>query len=241
MNISNNIPKHIAIILDGNGRWALKKGKPRVYGHRHGAYNLIEIIKSASELGVKCLTFFCFSTENWTRPQSEVEYLMTKPIKYLQKYMNKLDEYDYKISMIGRRDRINSTLLSLIEKVENKTINNTGVHLVFAIDYGSLDELTHAVKNIASDVKDNKLSINDITKDLIMNNLFTKDLPPLDLMIRTSGEQRISNFLLLQMAYSELYFTECLWPDFNKEELLKAISSYQSRTRRFGGLKEDLK
>ena len=239
MKITNNIPKHIAIILDGNGRWALKKRKPRVYGHLHGAYNLIKIIKSASELGIECMTLFCFSTENWTRPQSEVEYLMTRPIKYLKKYMKKLDDCDYKISMIGRRDRINETLLKLVEEVENKTINNKGLHIVFAIDYGSLDEITYAVKNIASDVKDNKISVNDITSDLIMNNLFTKDLPPLDLMIRTSGEQRISNFLLLQMAYSELYFTECLWPDFDRLELLKAISSYQSRNRRFGGLKEE--
>ena len=235
-NNSNVIPKHIAIILDGNGRWALNKNKPRTYGHLHGAKNLIDIARSAKNLGVECMTVFCFSTENWKRPAKEVDYLMTRPIKYLKKYKNSLFDFNARISMIGRRDRLNENILNVISELEEETKNNKEFHLVLAVDYGSLDEVTNACRTIASKAINKEIEVSDITEKVLFENLYTNDLPPLDLMIRTSGELRISNFLLLQLAYSELYFTDCLWPDFNEEELKKAIESYQNRKRRFGAV-----
>lgn len=234
-NISN-VPKHIAIILDGNGRWALKRGKPRTYGHLHGTKNLIDTAKNAKKLGIECMTVFCFSTENWKRPTNEVNYLMTRPFKYLKKYKDKLFDFDVKITVIGRRDRLDEKVVSLINQIELETKDHKDFHLVLAIDYGSLEEIKTAVLNIYKDVKEGKVNLDEINEQMILDNLYTKTLPPLDLLIRTSGELRISNFLLLQLAYSELYFTDCLWPDFNEEELKKAILSYQSRKRRFGAL-----
>ena len=232
------IPSHIAIILDGNGRWAKSHGKPRFLGHRKGAYNLRDLTVEADKLGIKYLTVYCFSTENWKRPDDEVNYLMTEPIKYFRKHKQKLFNSNIRLQAIGRRDRLSADFVDMINEVEEKTKDHTGITLTLCIDYGSQDEITTAVKNICNDVINNKLNINDITPETITNNLFTKDLPPLDLLIRTSGEIRISNYLLWQLAYSELYFTETYWPDFNKDELVKAIKSYQSRDRRFGGLKK---
>lgn len=235
----NKIPKHIAIILDGNGRWAKKRLLPRTLGHRKGAANIIDIAKACSKIGIKYLTMFCFSTENWSRPESEVKYLMTTPIKYYKHYKNKIFESNAVIKVIGRRDRLNKELLEIIEEIEEKTKNNTGIVLTFCIDYGSYDEITTAVKNITKDILDGNITIDDINPQLIEDNLFTKDYPKLDLLIRTSGEVRISNFLLWQLGYTELYFTDVLWPDFNEDELLKAIDSYQNRNRRFGGLNDN--
>lgn len=237
--IKNGVPGHVAIILDGNGRWAKKRFMPRTYGHLHGANNLVKITKYANKIGIKCLTVFCFSTENWSRPDKEVNYLMSRPLKYFRKYKENVFKSDIRISFIGRRDRISKEMLDDIMEAESKTKDHTGLHLVIALDYGSLDEIKHAIVNINKDIESNKLSINDIDDRTIYNYLYTNDLPPLDLLIRTSGEIRISNFLLLQLAYAELYFTDTLWPDFDEKELLKAIESYQKRNRRFGGLKEN--
>lgn len=235
------IPQHIAMILDGNGRWAKKRLLPRNVGHRKGAYNLRDITTECNKLGVKYLTVYCFSTENWKRPEAEVSYLMNAPIRYYKKYKKKLFESSVKIKVIGRRDRFSQEFLNVIEELEENTKNHTGITLTLCIDYGSYDEITTAVKKIANDVKNGLLDPNDITQDTITNNLFTSDLPPLDLLIRTSGEYRISNYLLWQMAYSELYFTDILWPDFNAKELHKALISFQGRNRRYGGLKDDSK
>ena len=240
MNIDmNKIPQHIAIILDGNGRWAKKRLMPRTFGHRKGAFNVRDIATACNKIGIKYLTVFCFSTENWNRPQSEVDYIMNAPIRYFQRYKKKIYESTIRIKAIGRRDRIPSDLLKLIEELEENTKDHTGLTLTLCIDYGSYDEITTAVKTIAKEVKDGNLNVEDITPQLIENNLFTKDFPKLDLLIRTSGEIRISNYLLWQLGYAELYFTETLWPDFNEKELEKALISYQSRNRRFGGLNEN--
>lgn len=235
----NRLPKHIAIILDGNGRWAKKRGLPRVLGHRKGAFNLKDIAVECDKLGIKYLTVYCFSTENWKRPEDEVNYLMTTPLKYYLKYKKKIFDSNIRIKVIGRRDRISKEFLNMINEIEDKTSSHTGLTLTLCIDYGSIDEITTAVKNIAVKVKNNEIDPSDITADLITNHLFTKDYPQLDLMIRTSGEYRISNYLLWQMAYSELYFTDTYWPDFNKKELHKAIINFQNRNRRFGGLNEN--
>ncbi|MBQ3252975.1 MAG: isoprenyl transferase [Acholeplasmatales bacterium] len=235
----NRLPKHIAIILDGNGRWAKKRGLPRVLGHRKGAFNLKDIAVECDKLGIKYLTVYCFSTENWKRPEDEVNYLMTTPLKYYMKYKKKIFDSNIRIKVIGRKDRISKEFLNMINEIEDKTSSHTGLTLTLCIDYGSIDEITTAVKNIAVKVKNNEIEPSDITADLITNHLFTKDYPQLDLMIRTSGEYRISNYLLWQMAYSELYFTDTYWPDFNKKELHKAIINFQNRNRRFGGLNEN--
>jgi len=235
----NAIPNHIAIILDGNGRWAKKRLMPRNLGHRKGAYNLRDIAVECNKLGIKYLTVYCFSTENWKRPEEEVNYLMTTPIRYYKKYKDKIAESNIRVKVIGRRDRFQKELLDTIIDLENITKDHTGLTLTLCVDYGSYNEITTAVKNICNDVKAGKLNVDDITEETITNNLFTKDYPQLDLMIRTSGEYRISNYLLWQMAYSELYFTDVLWPDFNTKELHKALIDFQGRNRRFGGLKDD--
>ncbi len=237
--IKKGVPNHIAIILDGNGRWAKKRLMPRTYGHLHGANNLINITKYANKIGIKYMTVFCFSTENWSRPEKEVNYLMKKPLAYYRKYKDNLFNSNVKISTIGRRDRLAPEFLKDLDEAVEKTKDHTGINLVLAIDYGSLDEVKNATKEIATLVKNGEMGIEEIDEKTIFNHLYTKDLPQLDLLIRTSGEIRISNFLLLQLGYSELYFTDCLWPDFNEKELLKAIESYQKRNRRFGGLKEE--
>lgn len=232
------IPKHIAIILDGNGRWAKSKGMPRNLGHRKGALNLRDITKSANELGVRQLTVYAFSTENWNRPKEEVEYLMKTPIKYYKKYKKRLLNTNIKITFIGRRDRISKEFLDCINEIEDLTKEFSGINLNIAIDYGSKDEIATAIKNISSNVLKGEIKVDDINEELIDDYLYTKGMYPIDLLIRTSGEVRLSNYLLWQLAYSEFYFTKTYWPDFNKEELLEAIESYQKRERRFGGLKK---
>lgn len=237
----NNIPKHIAIILDGNGRWAKKRLLPRNIGHRKGAFNLKDIAVEADKLGIKYLTVYCFSTENWKRPNEEVNYLMTAPLQYYKKYKNKIFDSNIRIKVIGRRDRISDEFKASIEELEYRTSTHTGLTLTLCIDYGSYDEIATAVKNISTDAINGTINVDNITPELITSYLFTKDYPPLDLLIRTSGEYRISNYLLWQMAYSELYFTDVYWPDFNKNELHKAIANYQSRDRRFGAIKNENK
>ena len=237
----NNIPSHIALILDGNGRWAKKRLMPRTYGHRKGAFNIVDVAKSCSKLKVKVISLYCFSTENWSRPEKEVAYLMQFPIRFYKKNREKLLNSDYKIMFSGRRDRFSPELTATINEIEEKTKNHQGLIINICFDYGSYTEITEAVKQIAALYKDNAITLDDITPELINNHLYTKDLPPVDLMIRTSGEERISNFLLWQIAYAELYFTKTLWPDFDEKELEKAILSYQMRHRRFGGLEEEQK
>ena len=235
----NKIPSHIAIILDGNGRWAKKRMLPRFMGHRKGAFNLKNIASYANKIGIKYLTVFCFSTENWKRPEKEVEYLFTAPLKFYRKYKDDIFKGNIRWRAIGRRDRFKKEFLDVVNAIEEGTKDKTGLTLTLCIDYGSYDEIVTATKEIATLVKDGKLDIKDIDEKLLTNHMFTKDYPPLDLLIRTSGEYRISNFLLWQMAYSELYFTDVLWPDFNEKELDKALINYQNRNRRFGGLKDE--
>lgn len=234
---TNNIPKHVAMILDGNGRWAKKRLMPRTYGHRKGAFNIVEIAKACSEIGISYLTMFCFSTENWNRPAEEVNYLMQAPIRYYKKYKKKIFNSNYIVRFIGRKDRIPKALLETMLEIEENTKAHTGLTLTLCVDYGSYDEIVTATKEIAQLVQEGKLSIEEITPELIEQHLFTKDYPKLDLLIRTSGEIRISNYLLWQLGYAELYFTDVLWPDFDKKELIKALENYQARQRRFGGLK----
>lgn len=235
----NKMPVHVAMILDGNGRWAKKRLLPRTIGHRKGAFNIVNVAKACNSFGIKYLTLFCFSTENWNRPESEVKYIMSAPVRYYKKYKQKILNSPYKIQVIGRRDRIPQELLNVIEEIENTTKSHTGLTLTLCIDYGSYDEITTATKEIATLVKEGKIQIEEITPELIENHLFTKGYPKLDLLIRTSGELRISNYLLWQLGYAELYFTDTLWPDFDEEELKKALFSYQHRNRRFGGLNEN--
>lgn len=233
---TNKIPQHVALILDGNGRWAKKRALPRTVGHRKGAFNIEKIAIACQNLGIKYMTCYCFSTENWKRPQDEVNYLMKLPIRYFKKAYTTIIESNIKIQVIGRRDRFPKELLEAIIEVEEKTKNHTNLTLTLCLDYGSYDEITTAFKQIADEVIKGQINIDDITPEVITNHLFTKDLPQVDLLIRTSGEYRISNYLLWQIAYSEFYFTDVLWPDFNEEELNKAIYDYQNRNRRFGGL-----
>lgn len=234
----NRIPAHIAIILDGNGRWAKERGKPRIYGHRHGAFNLRDLAKYGNQIGIKYMTVYCFSTENWKRPDDEVNFLMNTPVWYIKRFWKTMVlNTNIKYKMIGRRDRLPKKLLDAIEEMEDATKNHDGLVLTLCIDYGSRDEITTAVKNIAKDVKDGIIDPKDINEDMITNNLFTKDYPPLDLLIRTSGECRISNYLLWQLAYSELYFTDTYFPAFTPEKLEEALIDFQNRNRRFGGLK----
>jgi undecaprenyl diphosphate synthase len=236
--ISRGVPTHIAIILDGNGRWAKKRLMPRTFGHRKGAFNIRDVARYANKIGIKYMTVYCFSTENWKRPSDEVNYLMTKPVRYIKRYRDSIINSTTRIKMIGRRDRLPKDLLETIEDIENITKDHTGLTLTLCVDYGALDEVKNAVLKMHHDLECGKLKESEVTDNTIYNYLYTNDLPPVDLLIRTSGEIRLSNYLLLQLAYSELYFTDVYWPDFNDKELLKAIENYQNRNRRFGGLKE---
>lgn len=237
----NRIPTHVAFICDGNGRWAKKRLQPRTFGHRKGGFTIRDIARSCNKLGIKYATFFCFSTENWNRPVDEVKYLMSAPLKFLNRFKKDIYNGNSKIRLIGRKDRLPKDFLDLFMDLEEKTKNHTGITISLCVDYGSYDEITTAVKEIAELYKNNEIKLDDINPELIENHLFTKGYPKLDLLIRTSGEYRISNFLLWQLGYSELYFTNVLWPDFDEKELIKAITDYQSRDRRFGGIKDDSK
>lgn len=222
---NEKIPAHVAIILDGNGRWAKKRKQPRSSGHYMGGRNLFKVAKAASSLGIKKLTVYAFSTENWKRPKDEVDYLMSKPVEMYEQYKNRISEINYKVTFAGRRDRFSKELLDVIHAIEDQTKNNHGFELTICADYGSYDELIHAVGSIDG----------EITKEKIEEQLYVKE--PVDLLIRTSGEQRLSNFLLWQVAYAEFYFTKVHWPSFSEKELKKALKNFAKRHRRFGGLK----
>lgn len=229
------IPKSIAIILDGNGRWAEKRNLPRAMGHKAGCETLEKTVEDCVRLGVECLTVYAFSTENWKRSALEVGALMKLLRFYMVKLIDVANKNNVKAVMIGDESRFEPDIRKGIKKLIEATKNNTGMVFAFAINYGGRDEIKRAVENIADDVESGKISKSDISEELISSYLDTKDLPDPDLLIRTSGELRVSNFLLWQIAYSEFYITDKLWPDFDKEELLKAIESYSHRQRRFGG------
>ncbi len=232
-----NIPKHIAFIMDGNGRWAKAQGLTRTQGHEKGFRNLINVVEACQELGCEAITCYAFSTENWNRPKSEVKYLMEIPNQINQENKDEFSKKNIKVIFIGRKDRVPAFTLKAMMKLEKFTENNTGMTVAIAFDYGSHNEMIHAVKEIAKDVQGG-LEIDSIDESLFESKLYTAGLPKIDLLIRTSGESRISNFLMWQLAYSELYFPKTYWPDFKKEDLLEAIVEYNKRSRRFGAIEE---
>ena len=238
-NKLKKIPTHVAIIMDGNGRWAKKRNMPRVKGHYEGMQTVKKITKYASKLGIQYLTLYAFSTENWARPKEEVNYLMDLPEKMFMSFMPELMENNVKVEVIGVVEKLPESTRKAVEDAIEQTKNNTGLKLVFALNYGSKDEIVTAVKRIAQGAANNEYKVEEIDEQLISDNLFTKSTPDPDLLIRTSGEQRISNFLLWQIAYSEFIFTKVAWTDFVEEEFYKALLEYQSRDRRFGGLNEN--
>lgn len=231
------IPQHVAIILDGNGRWAKSKGMPRTYGHTAGAKNVETVCRAADELGIKYLTLYAFSTENWNRPNSEVEALMKLLESYLKNCIKTAEKNRMRVRVIGDVTRLDEKFQNSIRRLEEESAKNEGLNLTVAINYGSRDEILRAVKKIAGDIKAGELTQEDIDEAEISRYLDTADIPDPDLLIRTSGEQRLSNFLLWQLAYSEFYFTDVPWPDFHKKELELAVEAYNKRERRFGGVK----
>lgn len=234
------VPSHIGVIMDGNGRWAKKRLQPRVMGHKAGMDALQEVTLKASELGVKVLTVYAFSTENWSRPEEEVRFIMKLPIEFFDKYVPKLHANNIKVELMGELERLPKDTLEALERAIHLTKDNTGLVLNFALNYGGRSELTLAVKAIAEQVASGKLSASAITEELISDHLMTAKLDKTyrepDLIIRTSGEERLSNFLPWQSAYSEFYFTDVLWPDFKATELEEALTEYSRRHRRFGGI-----
>lgn len=233
-----NIPNHVAIILDGNGRWAKKRMMPRQYGHAKGAQVVEQICEDAWNMGIQYLTVYAFSTENWNRPDSEVKILMDIFSKYMVDKLQKVGQKNMKIRFIGERSRLDKAMIEKIENLEESTKDNTGLNFTVALNYGSRDEMVRAMRKIAAEIKEGKLEPEDITEEKYNTYLDTAELPDPDLLIRTSGEQRLSNYLLWQLAYSEFYFTDVPWPAFTKEELIKAIEEYNHRHRRFGGVEE---
>ena len=233
------IPEHVAIILDGNGRWAKSKGLPRNAGHTAGAKNVETVCQAADELGIKYLTLYAFSTENWNRPEAEVDALMNLLESYLKNCIKTASKNNMRVRVIGEIGRLSEKFQNRIKELEDASSVNTGLNLTIAINYGSRDEMIRAMKHMMQDEKEGKLSIEDGTAERFSSYLDTKDIPDPDLLIRTSGEQRLSNYLLWQLAYSEFYFTDVAWPDFHKKELEQAVEAYNKRDRRFGGLKEE--
>jgi undecaprenyl diphosphate synthase len=231
---TNNLPNHIAIIMDGNGRWAKLKGKPRVFGHKNGVASVKDVIEGCREIGVNYLTLYAFSTENWNRPKLEVKTLMALLVSSLRKELNTLVKNNIKLNTIGNIENLPEKAQAELAEVVEKTKNNTSLTLTLALSYGSREEIVNVIRNISKKVVNNQISVEEINENIINNHLYTFSLPDVDLLIRTSGEKRISNFLLWQIAYAELYFTNTLWPDFRKENLFNAIVDYQQRERRFG-------
>lgn len=231
----NNIPQHIAIIMDGNGRWAKQKGKMRIFGHKNGINAVRDAVAYARKVGVKVLTLYAFSSENWSRPKQEVSALMNLFMQALDLEVKKLHKNNIRLNILGDITGFSEKLQQKIIQAEKLTENNTALTLNIAANYGGCWDIVQAAKQLAEQVKDNQIALSDITPELFQQHLVTKSQPQVDLLIRTSGEQRISNFLLWQLAYAELYFTDVLWPDFNESEFERAILVYQQRHRRFGG------
>lgn len=233
----NNLPTHVAIIMDGNGRWAKKRMMPRVAGHRAGMGKVKTIIRMSSDIGIKYLTLYAFSTENWKRPKEEVGALMGLLIEYLQKELDEMHEKNVIFNTIGDITKLPKEVIAVLENAKEKTKNNTGMTLNIALNYGSRAEIAEAVGKIAQKVKDGRLGVEEIDTQTISDHLETAGQPDPDYMIRTSGEERLSNYLLYQLAYAEFYFTPVYWPDFDEAEYEKALIEYQGRQRRYGGLK----
>ena len=235
-----NLPKHIAIIMDGNGRWAKQRGKMRVFGHENGVQAVRRTVENCAKLNIDFLTLYAFSTENWKRPKIEVQTLMRLLVASLRKELKTLNDNSIRLNAIGNLDFLPAKVAKELNEVIEKTSNNKGLTLTLALSYGSREELKSAVKAISTKVKNNIISEDDIDETVINTHLYTHDLPDVDLLIRTSGEHRISNFLLWQIAYAELYFIDVFWPDFNEQHLVDAIINYQNRERRFGKTSEQL-
>lgn len=231
-----NVPEHVAIIMDGNGRWAKKRGLPRIAGHKEGMNTVKKIVRAATNHNIKVLTLYAFSTENWKRPKSEVEFLLKLPKDFLQVYLPEMIENNVRIETIGEFDSLPIHTKEAIQNGIEQTKDNDGLLLNFALNYGSRFEIMRAVKALAEDVKDHKLSLEELDETSFSDYLYTGSMPDPDLVIRTSGEKRLSNFLLWQAAYSELWFTNELWPDFNEEIFTQALLDYQQRKRRYGGI-----
>ncbi|WP_188454357.1 isoprenyl transferase [Virgibacillus oceani] len=231
-----NVPKHVAIIMDGNGRWAKKRGLPRIAGHKEGMNVVKETVRAATKYNVEILTLYAFSTENWKRPKSEVEFLMKLPKEFLHTFLPELIEKNVKIETIGDFNALPAHTKEAIQYAKEKTKDNDGLLLNFALNYGSRFEIIQAIKQIMTDINGSTLSIDKLDEDTFSEYLYTTGLTDPDLLIRTSGEQRLSNFLLWQVAYSEFWFTDVLWPDFNEEIFHKALQDYQQRKRRYGGI-----
>lgn len=236
----NRLPQHIAIIMDGNGRWAKSQGLKRVFGHKRGTRSVRQTVETCAEIGIKNLTLFAFSTENWRRPKLEIKTLMELLVSSLRKELKTMMDNDICLTTIGRRDQLPVSVQKELEEVIEQTSKNKRMNLVLALSYGGREELAKATKNICELVQQDNLKIEDIDEQTLQENLYTQELPDVDLMIRTGGEQRISNFLLWQIAYAEMYFIETLWPDFTKEHLFEALINYQNRERRFGKISEQL-
>lgn len=234
-----NIPKHVAIILDGNGRWAKAKGMPRTYGHIQGAKTVEDICEVAYNMGIQYLTVYAFSTENWNRPKEEVEALMKLLRNYMKNCLKRANQNNMCVRVIGEKSRLDEDIRKSIEELENATKDNTGLHFTIAINYGGRDELVRATRKIAQKIASGEVKPEEITESMLNDNLDTAGYPDPDLMIRTCDELRISNFLLWQLAYTELYITPVAWPDFSKEELEKAVEAYNRRDRRYGLVKEE--
>lgn len=234
-----NVPQHIAIILDGNGRWAKSKGMPRNYGHAQGSKNVEKICEVAYKMGVKYLTVYAFSTENWNRPQSEVDALMTLLRNYMKTCLKTAEKNRMKVRVIGDKTRLDDDIRTRIEELEEASKNNDGLNFQIAINYGSRDEMIRAMRKMMKDCEAGKITSDEVTEEVFESYLDTHGIPDPDLLIRTSGELRLSNYLLWQLAYTEFYFTDVPWPDFTKEELEKAIMQYNNRDRRYGKIKEE--
>ncbi|WP_416731526.1 isoprenyl transferase [Fictibacillus sp. JL2B1089] len=231
-----NIPKHVAIIMDGNGRWARKRAMPRIAGHHEGMKTVRKIVKEANKIGIEVLTLYAFSTENWKRPREEVDFLMKLPGEFLNTFLPDLIKENVQVRIMGKKELLPLHTVKAVDEAIHKTKNNSGLILNFALNYGSRDEITAAVKALASEVKQGKLEPSQIDDSMIEQHLMTHDLKDPDLLIRTSGEVRLSNFMLWQLAYSEFWFTEVLWPDFSEEHLREAVSQFAGRGRRYGGV-----
>lgn len=234
------LPKHVAIIMDGNGRWAKEQGQDRLFGHYHGVISVRKVVEAATEIGIQNLTLYAFSTENWDRPQAEVRGLMTLFVDTIGKEVPDLHKNNIKLHFIGNLAMLPDEAQNALNEAMALTAQNTGLNLIIALSYSSRWELVEATKSIVQQVQDGRLGIDNITEAIISENLTTSAFPDPELMIRTSGECRISNFLLYQLAYAELYFTDTLWPAFGKEDLIKALTHYQSRERRFGKTSEQI-
>ncbi len=235
-----NLPRHLAIIMDGNGRWAKQRGRLRVFGHENGIKAVKDTVENCAKIGIEYLTLYAFSTENWKRPKREIETLMRLLVSSLKKELDTLNKNDIKLNAIGNIDSLPKKARAELLEVISKTNSNSRMTLTLALSYGSREELKNAVKHIASKVKNNIISPEKIDETIINNHLYTRNLPDVDLLIRTSGEHRISNFLLWQIAYAELFFIDVFWPDFRGQHLVEAIRNYQNRERRFGKTSEQL-